>query len=161
MSTHSTPKATEFAKIICNELKIIEGLNYIRLDAIDELEGTYGEFEEGTGDEEYGKIWLYSYGKFSSWFNKHLNESQKQKLLELSKQDGSFEIEIHSTGRRNLILSFFVQLKRTNADEMAHLNVTLDFPDIDSNEHTIYGEMLNNIAEDEISKMLMIFELKR
>ena len=161
MTIESTPKATQFAKLICADLKILDGINGIKLDAIDDLQGTYGDFERGFGDEEYGSVHVFSHGEFSSWFKKHLSEQQKERLLEISEKDDLFEITSHSTRRSNLILSFLVKLKRTEVDEFTHLNITFDFPDIDSNTHTIYGEMFDNVSEDEISKMMMFYELKR
>ncbi len=161
MSIDSTPQATEFAKIICSDLKIFDALDYIKSEAIDDLQGTYGDFERGFGDEEYGSVDVYAHGKFLWWFDNNLTEQQKQRFLELSEKDGLFEITTHSTRRRNLILSFLIKLQRINTKEITHLNITFDFPDIDSNEHTVYGEMFDEVSEDEISKMMMMYELKR
>lgn len=161
MTINSTPKATEFAKVICSDLKITEGLDEIQSDAIDDLQGTYGDFERGFGDEEFGSVHVYAHGKFSHWFDKHLSEQQKKRLLELSEKEDLFEITSHSTRRRNLVLSFLIKLKRTNVDEFTHLSISIDFPDIDTNKHTIYGEMFDSVSEDEISKMMMLYELKR
>ena len=161
MSITSTTKATQFAKLICSDFKIIDGLDYIQSEAINDLQGTYGDFERGYGDEEFGSIQVFAHGKFSSWFDKHLNESQKQRLLKLSDKDDLFEITSHSTRRSNLILSFFIKLKRTNVDVLTYLNITLEFPDIESDKHNIYGEMFDGVSEDEISKMMMIYELTR
>ena len=161
MNIRSTPKATEFAKLICSDLNILSGLNDIRLDAIDDLQGTYGDFEEGLGDEEYGSVHLYAHGKFSSWFAKNLSEAQKRLLLELSEREDLFKITSHSTRRSNLVLSFLVKLRRTQVDDFTHLHITFDFPDIDSDKHTIHGDIFDDVSEDEISKMMMVYELKR
>lgn len=161
MTIDSTPKATEFAKVICSDLRIIDCIDVIQSDAIDDLQGTYGDFERGFGDEEFGSIHVYDHGKFSHWFDKNLSEKQKQHMLELSEKEGLFKITTQSTRRSNLILSFLIKLKRANVGEFTHLNISIDFPDIDSNEHSIYGEMFDAVSEDEISKMMMVYELKR
>jgi len=161
MTITSTPNATKFAKVICSDFKINDGLDYIKSEAIDDLQGTYGDFERGFGDEEYGSVLVYAHGKFSWWFEKNLSEQQKQRLLKISEKDDLFEVTSHSTRRRNLILSFLIKLKRTNVDEFTHLNITFEFSDINNSKYAIYGEMFGNVSEDEILKMMMLYELKR
>ena len=37
----------------------------------------------------------------------------------------------------------------------------IDYKDIDSDDYEIYAEMLGQLSDDEISKMKMMYELKR
>ena len=48
-----------------------------------------------------------------------------------------------------------------NFEEETHLNVYIDFPKIDGDEYTIYGEMFGQLSEDEISKMMTVYGLTR
>lgn len=161
MSINSTPNATKFANLVCSDLSIIDALHYLQREAIYDLQGTYGDFKVGLGDEEYGSVHVYAHGKFASWFNTNLSDQQKKHVLELSEKDDFFEITTHSTRRRNLVLSFLVKLKRTEVNEFTHLEVTIDFPDIDASKHTIRGEMYDQVSEDEFSKMMTIYGLTR
>ena len=91
----------------------------------------------------------------------NLNEEQKLNLLQLSEDSERFEIKIYSHNRDNLVLDFLIKLKRTSIDETTHLHIHIDFPDIDEDAYEIRAEMYGQISDDEVSEMLMMYELKR
>ena len=153
--------ATEFAWQICRDFKIIEAINYLKNESIEALQDTYGDYEDGFGMEEYSIFQIYAHEKFDSWFNKNLDDAKKTKLLEIADNSERFEIKISSHRRSNLIMNLLFKLRRTNTDRNTHLNVFIDFPSIESHEYEIYAEMFGQLTDDEISKMHMMYELKR
>jgi hypothetical protein len=161
MTNKRNKLASDFGMQLCKDLKILEAIEYLRLEAIEALQGDYGDYEDGLGMEEYSSLQIFAHEKFDWWFNKNLDNNQKQKILEHAEHSNRFEITISSHRRSNLILDFLLKLKRTNADEFSYLHVFIDYKDIDSNDYEIYAEMLGQLSDDEISKMKMIYELKR
>ena len=161
MKKNRNKLASEFGKQICTDLKILEAIDYLKNEAIEALQGDYGDYEDGLGMEEYSSLQVFAHEKFDWWFNKNLDDNQKKKILELAEHSDRFEISISSHRRSNLILDFLIKLKRTNADEFTYLHIYIDYKDIDSDDYEIYAEMLGQLSDDEISKMKMMYELKR
>jgi len=161
MNNKSNKLANIFAELICLDLKIIDAVEYLRTEAIDALQGEYGTYEDGFGTEEYSFLNIYSDGKFDWWFDKNLTESQKDKLLEFSEDSEHFKIDFSSHRRQNIIFQFLAKLKRTEVEENIFLNIFIDFSNIDSEKYKIYAKVLGQISDDEISKMLMMYQLKR
>ena len=161
MTKKETELVNSFAFNICKDLKIIEAIEYLKREAINSLQGEYGDAGNGFGTEEYSVLYIYAHEKFDWWFEKNLDKSQKSKLLELSEDDKFFEINIYSHNRRNLVLDFLIKLKRTSIDATTHLHIHIDFPDIDEDAYEIRAEMYGQISDDEVSEMLMMYELKR
>ena len=160
MSIKENKIANAFAQRICTDLKIFDAIDYLKNEAIDSLQGEYGDAGNGFGTEEYSALYIYAHQKFDWWFEKNLNEEQKLNLLQLSEDSERFEIKIYSHNRDNLVLDFLIKLKRTSIDENTHLHIHIDFPNIDKDAYLIRAEMYGLLSDDEISKMLMMYELK-
>ena len=161
MHKKSNKLANNFAELICSDLQIINALDYLKSEAIDELQGTFGDYEDSSGMEESSRLLIYAHEKFDWWFNKNLSEIQKLKMLKLSTNDEYFEINISSHRRKNLIFQFLIKLKRTLVNQETFLNVYIECPNIKSEEFKIYAEMFGQLTDDEISQMLMMYQLKR
>lgn len=159
MSIKGNKIANAFASRICSDFKINEAINHLRNEAIEALQGQYGDPGRGIGREHYSALHIYISEKFDWWFEHNLNEIQKEKLIELSEDSEKFEINIYSHNRDNLVLDFLIKLKRTDIDGYTNLHIFIDFPSINEDKHEIYAEMFDQLNDDEISKMLMRYEL--
>jgi len=159
MSIKENKIANAFASRICSDFKIHEAINHLRNEGIEALQGQYGDPGRGIGREHYSVLHIYISGEFDWWFEHNLNDIQKEKLIELSEDSEEFKINIYSHNRDNLILDFLIKLKRTDIDEYTHLHIFIDYPSINKDEHEIYAEMFDQLNDDEISKMLMMYEL--
>ena len=148
----------KLALLILKDIGIIECLDFIVSDAKDQLQGSYGD-PDGSGSSESGSIPICIDGKIISPFKKVLNERQKNKLLDELIEKNKLIIDVESKDRKNLNLSFFLKIKRTSRKESSLLYVEIKFPSYQSFEYSVNGKFFDDIEDDEVSKILMLYEL--
>jgi hypothetical protein len=157
---YSNKLSNHFAEQICSDLKIIESIDYLKSEAIDSLQGAYGDLKRGFGDNESSFLLVYADNEFDWWFKDNLNDSQKKSFIAKMENEEHFGIDVWSVRRSNLELSFLMKLERTSLQEYTYLNIIIDFPNIEKDEYKIYAEMFGQLSDDEISQMLMMYQLK-
>ena len=150
--------ADKLALRILNDIGIIECLDFIVSDAKDQLEGSYGD-PDGSGSSESVSVPICIDGEFISPFKKVLTERQKNKLLDELIENDKLIIDVESKDRQNLNLSFFVKIKRTSRKESSLLYIEIKFPYYQNFEYSVNGQFFDDIEDDEVSKILMLYEL--
>jgi hypothetical protein len=150
--------ADKLALRILQDVGIIECLDFIVSDAKDQLEGSYGE-PDGSGSSESQSVPICIDGEFISPFKRILTERQKDKLLEELIENDKLIIDVESNDRQNLNLSFFVKMKRASRKKSSLLYIEIKFPDYQRFEYSVNGQFFDDIEDDEVSKILMLYEL--
>jgi hypothetical protein len=160
MSDNSTFLATELSKLIIEDLKITESLKYLWEAAKNNI-SEYADGSDDDGVHIYTSINVFLNGKFDSWFDKFLNESQKDILKSYFPENDKFKIELYSNDKRNIELSFSLKIQRFDSKNTSNLFVEINFSKFSEFKYTISAEFGDELSADEISKIITWYELKR
>lgn len=150
----------KLAKVILDHLRFTESLEYLWDSAKGYLTDRAAGSEDENGMLMYGSIVVFSNNKFYWWFEKYLNEEEKNRFQSHFPESKKFVINVHSEGMRNIELSFFLKIPRIDPQHSLDLFVDIIFPNFEKFEYSISSDFSYEISEEEVSKLLMWHELK-
>jgi hypothetical protein len=135
----------KFAQHLMNSLGLSDSIKYLWSISKDELQGVYGDVDEdGYASQESTKLSIYGHGQFRHWFEQHLTNEQKENLKKLSSKPNQFFADISSDNRRDL-----------------YFTTSYKFNKINECKYSFEAFFTEDLTEDEIEKIHLMYELKR
>jgi hypothetical protein len=152
----------KFAQHLMNSLGLSDSIKYLWSISKDELQGVYGDVDEdGYASQESTKLSIYGHGQFRHWFEQHLTNEQKENLKKLSSKPNQFFADISSDNRRDLLIEFVFRIPSLKIDEDLYFTTSYKFNKINECKYSFEAFFTEDLTEDEIEKIHLMYELKR
>lgn len=157
------PTAThKFAQHLMHSLGLNDSIQYLWSISKDELQGVFGDVDEdGYASQEHTGISIYGHGQFHHWFEQHLTNEQKENLKNISPKSDRFLVDISSDNRRDLSIEFVFKIPSLKNNEDHYLTLSYKFNKINEYKFSFEAFFTEDLTEDEIEKIHLMYELKR
>jgi len=153
-------KTSKFAKVILDDLGIFSLIGEIVEFFDRELINSNTEEEnDDLGKYEYLDFFAYKNGEFNHIFDKNLNEKQKSNLIKNYLTDDKFKVNATYEFKKKLEIDFALKIKRLEINNFGSMILSFKYPNRNRLEYTFTAEFLEEIDDDEIEKIHMMYEL--